>query len=346
MATAAEGRFSPHAWGWTSNRPIPMASTGVFPTRVGVDRRGVHQRYNLDCFPHTRGGGPPKPTNWQSLVNRFPHTRGGGPQTRPLFTAFCCVFPTRVGVDRPVPRRSQAPIGFPHTRGGGPVRQERCAGPGWFSPHAWGWTCSLRRWAGYRFVFPTRVGVDLSAPSHLPEFPRFPHTRGGGPVSVPGGVISTEFSPHAWGWTRWSLLRGTTPGVFPTRVGVDLVLSALGREEGRFPHTRGGGPVSAGLAGLNSGFSPHAWGWTFIRIITSSSRTVFPTRVGVDRATPPNGSITLCFPHTRGGGPLVEAAKTMMGTFSPHAWGWTVQVSALYQEYERFPHTRGGGPYL
>ena len=51
--------------------------------------------------------------------------------------------------------------------------------------------------------------------------------------------------------------------VFPTRVGVDLMTAPTGLRYIRFPHTRGGGPVSAGLAGLNSG--------------------VFPTRVGVDR---------------------------------------------------------------
>jgi len=29
-----------------------------------------------------------------------------------------------------------------------------------------------------------------------------------------------------------------------------------------FPHTRGGGPITAGSLTISVEFSPHAWGWT------------------------------------------------------------------------------------
>ena len=53
------------------------------------------------------------------------------------------------------------------------------------------------------------------------------------------------------------------------------------------------------------------------------SKSVFPTRVGVDRPFAIMFLASVCFPHTRGGGPKALEEAT---------------------ELDRFPHTRGGGP--
>ncbi len=49
--------------------------------------------------------------------------------------------------------------------------------------------------------------------------------------------------------------------------------------------------------------------------------TVFPTRVGVNRASGLTVGILSCFPHTRGGEPLRVELKEAGKGFSPHAWG-------------------------
>ena len=154
----------------------------------------------------------------------------------------------------------------------------------------------------------------------------FPHTRGGGPAWKAERDIQRRFSPHAWGWTGQDVQART-----------DCV---------RFPHTRGGGP------------SP--------RNVVPSPVCVFPTRVGVDRASPRWAAAWCRFPHTRGGGPLGWHFQQVCHQFSPHAWGWTDHADGeLYHRRvfptrvgvdrsggasgatgKGFPHTRGGGPWL
>ena len=75
---------------------------------------------------------------------------------------------------------------------------------------------------GGLLVFPTRVGVDLVRPSSR--------------------HAATEFSPHAWGWTVYTVMSAGKSVVFPTRVGVDLNSAGHLARLASFPHTRGGGP--------------------------------------------------------------------------------------------------------
>ena len=56
--------------------------------------------------------------------------------------------------------------------------------------------------------------------------------------------------------------------------------------------------------------------------------SVFPTPVGMDRML---GMITperICFPHTRGDGPIHIPRLVNEQPFSPHPWGWTVYITA------------------
>ena len=155
------------------------------------------------------------------------------------------VFPTRVGVDRFGIFARLAFSRFPHTRGGGPpscITQKSCDA---FSPHAWGWTVVPPLLQPEPVVFPTRVGVDLGIRRLRVYLPSFPHTRGGGPRHTENTTAALEFSPHAWGWTDLLTVSNSLPNVFPTRVGVDLSLGTIWFAVQRFPHTRGGGPVTA-----------------------------------------------------------------------------------------------------
>ncbi len=92
-------------------------TTGVVPTRVGV---------NLRIDKHS------------VLGSRCPHTRGGEPAA-PLQRIFeIAVVPTRVGVNLamwPYIRRSSR---CPHTRGGEPQAAWANGSQNTLSPHAWG----------------------------------------------------------------------------------------------------------------------------------------------------------------------------------------------------------------
>ena len=172
---------------------------------------------------------------------------------------------------------------FPHTRGGGPKGHLIGIIQKQFSPHAWGWTDTCAIATNFMRVFPTRVGVDLNRPLSVSH--------------------SFAFSPHAWGWTYNLACGAVRREVFPTRVGVDRCSVYTATMSSCFPHTRGGGPSSAARLANWLAFSPHAWGWTGIVLALVSGCLVFPTRVGVDPASPTPRSKHYRFPHTRGGGP-------------------------------------------
>ena len=151
--------FSPRAWGWTESSSNSAGWLGVFPTRVGVDRRHNYH---------------------PGIARSFPHARGGGPHILDPFIDGLIVFPTRVGVDRRADTRCPRSGRFPHARGGGPhqppyieenqsfphargggPRLSRSFATTWsFSPRAWGWTETRGAEQEAESVFPTRVGVD------------------------------------------------------------------------------------------------------------------------------------------------------------------------------------------
>ena len=53
-----DGKFSPHAWGWSGFYQQPDGTWSVFPTRVGMVRQSKPRLSLRQSFPHTRGDGP------------------------------------------------------------------------------------------------------------------------------------------------------------------------------------------------------------------------------------------------------------------------------------------------
>ena len=112
-------------------------------------------------------------------------------------------------------------------------------------------------------VFPTGVGVYRRPDGHAHLVGRFPHRRGGVPLSSRKSRWAKTFSPQAWGCTDDGG-RGIEGGrVFPTGVGV----------------YRGAAVLQAGLMS----FSPQAWGCTVFETDRFAAGLVFPTGVGVYR---------------------------------------------------------------
>src|SRR5436309_212073 len=111
------------------------------------------------------------------------------------------VLPTRVGMVRLSSLISPTGKSSPHTRGDGPASILKVAVPGWFSPHAWGWSgLGLERGAA-RSVLPTRVAMVRPVWVDQPSTGSSPHTRGDGPEYARAILARLAFSPHAWGWS-------------------------------------------------------------------------------------------------------------------------------------------------
>src|SRR5690606_25187526 len=125
------------------------------------------------------------------------------------------------------------------------------------------------------------------------------------------------------------------------RVGVDLIDGLNKLKAQRIPHTRGGGPQNRGSTGDYKQYSPHAWGWTDAAERMGVNLKVFPTRVGVDRSGNSRAVEAGRIPHTRGGGPTPPFAGRFAAAYSPHAWGWTVEMNFGNPENSVFP-TRVG----
>ena len=74
--------------------------------------------------------------------------------------------------------------------------------------------------------------------------------------------MDNKFSPHTWGCTFGVGCHRHNLRVFPTHVGVYLILNNTVRQVIRFPHTRGGVPPFSFPASTEWLFSPHTWGCT------------------------------------------------------------------------------------
>ena len=131
-----------------------------------------------------------------------------------------------------------------------------------------------------------------------------------------------------------------------------------------FPHTSGDGPSIVTTSISCVLFSPHKWGWSEQRTNNRKTKTVFPTQVGMVRSPTRESCFGHRFPHTSGDGPSPYPLPMRSGRFSPHKWGWSVdmlhhpcgigvfptQVGMVrhekhhYRAAGSFPHTSGDGP--
>ncbi len=211
---------------------------------------------------------------------------------------------------------------IPHTRGDGPCRVKIKIKM--YSPHAWGWTAMKNFVGTYTQVFPTRVGMDHMRVIRRRDSYCIPHTRGDGPFLYIALKVLFLYSPHAWGWTETHEEKPMYRVVFPTRVGMDRRAVTSTKLPVRIPHTRGDGPNTSEIISYAVTYSPHAWGWTVPHAPRRRQSSVFPTRVGMDRREKGQEKKINRIPHTRGDGPVLSDFNGCGYTYSPHAWGWTV----------------------
>ena len=153
-------------------------------------------------------------------------------------------------------------------------------------------------------LFPTYVGVILTALVSIVAVGAFRHVCGGDPVEWGEKMAATIFSPRMWGWSFGDAKAQIIVGLFPTYVGVILCKYMKLNPFVAFPHVCGGDKNCTLVIQPVKSFSPRMWGWLVFLLDFSSLDKLFPTYVGVIPQTirhPWNGNT---FPHVCRGDPI------------------------------------------
>ena len=170
----------------------------------------------------------------------LPHARGGVSVGALPGTSSEASSPRTWGCFRHGTRHAFFFAGLPHARGGVSSSTYAMCLLSTSSPRTWG--CFSGDWPqrAVGVVFPTHVGVFLRAPEKASPFPRLPHARGGVSQDQNQSQYKSQSSPRTWGC--FCSTKGFHFGnlVFPTHVGVFLVVLDGVRGWWSLPHARGG----------------------------------------------------------------------------------------------------------
>ncbi len=150
-------------------------------------------------------------------------------------------------------------------------------------------------------VFPTPVGVFPRSALVTRRKECLPHARGG--VSLLSWTATSKIpsSPRPWGC--FFLVDGLERAdiVFPTPVGVFLLIFWSVRMAPCLPHARGGVSLAGPCYARQKESSPRPWGCFSITSTFILGFAVFPTPVGVFLTLIFIGRYRACLPHARGG---------------------------------------------
>ena len=108
-----------------------------------------------------------------------------------------------------------------------------------------------------------------------------PHARGGVSLTAAAQALGITSSPRPWGCFFLCCPSPVPPNVFPTPVGVFLILTATLTTEHRLPHARGGVSTSGLSVTHSPRSSPRPWGCFCYSRKPREAKRVFPTPVGV-----------------------------------------------------------------
>ena len=210
-------------------------------------------------LPHARGGVSASIRKKVVVCTSSPRTWGCFPLFRHNLI-LRVVFPTHVGVFLTTGGTLPSTERLPHARGG--VSSLPCpdgVSPS-SSPRTWG--CFQIRQArnNGRPVFPTHVGVFLDSRTAKMTNKGLPHARGGVSRKLLDLQDSIPSSPRTWGCFRRCKVFRLNAVVFPTHVGVFLVLAGGVYAHGGLPHARGGVSTNRTRHRRTYPSSPRTWG--------------------------------------------------------------------------------------
>ena len=275
--------------------PAPFGERGcfTFPAPVSFPEQNCHKIFlptlkktiKSRCLPHARGGvsadGTPVLLIMQSSPRPWGCFWGREWGARPTG-----VFPTPVGVFLARHSLWRRRASLPHARGGVSPRYQEKFREWLSSPRPWGCfrllnvhpqqkKSSPRPWGcfyggcpgqGEAGVFPTPVGVF--PPAHCLGRTRsgLPHARGGVSTSLCKSSVLCMSSPRPWGCFPACPSPSCIRPVFPTPVGVFLVVGVDDVVAAGLPHARGGVSLTRFSSFVVTGSSPRPWGCFHCRL--------------------------------------------------------------------------------
>ncbi len=148
-----------------------------------------------------------------------------------------------------------------------------------------------------------------------------PHAGGGVSIGRKINHALGRSSPRRWGCFSLLSLPRPFPDVFPTQVGVFLLLVLLSFLLCGLPHAGGGVSEFSQNPEFSLPSSPRRWGCFSGKLPQVSIPEVFPTQVGVFPAL--NGVIStlMRLPHAGGGVSLILLWVPCLPLSSPRRWG-------------------------
>ncbi len=153
-------------------------------------------------------------------------------------------------------------------------------------------------------------------------------------------------SPRTWGCFPQAPRRHQSAAVFPTHVGVFLVLNPASVFGGSLPHARGGVSQPRSDCGCFRPSSPRTWGCFCRRVATGCARSVFPTHVGVFLKVSASRWTGPGLPHARGGVSGDPHQSTPANLSSPRTWGCFQNTDRAGRPRYVFPTHVGVFPHL
>ena len=153
---------------------------------------------------------------------------------------------------------------------------------GWpYSPLMWGCFLSILSKDNASSVFPTHVGVFLCVSIQIALIVCIPHSCGGVSIEPFHFFFVHLYSPLMWGCFLGDLLFLHLLEVFPTHVGVFLILVYVRKVKSCIPHSCGGVSQRPDRCTSWRGYSPLMWGCFLDEYVMDAIDAVFPTHVGV-----------------------------------------------------------------
>ncbi len=150
---------------------------------------------------------------------------------------------------------------------------------------------------------------------------RLPHACGGVSTLMPEATKRRESSPRLWGCFYISARQAWGDAVFPTPVGVFLLIVVSAEPEPSLPHACGGVSPCAAAVAISTASSPRLWGCFFNLWRAYDRESVFPTPVGVFLASASGRMAACSLPHACGGVSPVRVHHAAANESSPRLWG-------------------------
>ena len=148
-----------------------------------------------------------------------------------------------------------------------------------------------------------------------------PHARGGVSQLFSVSLFYLPSSPRPWGCFRTKSRARPRRAVFPTHVGVFLLVGGHQRLRNRLPHARGGVSLVRRGGGRRERSSPRPWGCFQDFDFFPAPRNLFPSPVGVFLINGRDEYYPVALPHARGGVSISWSEDGVVIDSSPRPWG-------------------------